>query len=970
MGRSDYLVQAGVGFDVDRSGARKTIGLFESLANTLNSVAMKSTAKGFEQTEKDYAASMKKIEKIDQEATEALRKSSTKAAQQTQKALQRSMPKPLTDAQKKKMSTKEITEYEDKFKKSMKGMESSYSKYVKNAEKMGIKVRKAQGGFGTGQSVTDFQKKDVEQRKRLINLTKRMVKDEKERIANMKKRGQATEAAEAELEALVKQEKAMVNLNEDLTQQERKLDKIKRKNARDERKAEKTRAVEQKKQIQRLKAVQQGFQRIGQVASMTAGKIKAGIQNAFVIGTAAATAFFYKMQPLAETVMDFEKTIVNANSVFNVTKKELHEVSDTMVNFTLRYGVSAQETATGLYQLASAGLSAAESQEVLQHTMKLAMATQGDHNTLAKLTTQTIMGFGMEMTDAGMLTDKFAHTIQKSLVEWQDLSSSVKFAMPFFVATGQSIDELLGGLEVLSNRALEAGIAGRGLRQALAQFAKHASDNESAFAKMGVSLMDAEGNMKALSAIALEAKAAFGDVTDLEALTAMLEDMNVRGATAFALLVQNADEFDNAVRTVANSTGEATRMADIQQESLAMQIQRVKNALLAPFLLADEVGAAQGSLNEFTLRIKELVDEFTQFFIVIGPDGQETYSKHGESLKQFVLAVLEEAVIVIRQLKDVFLEQDSGLETFASLLKVATAPLKALLSIIEFLGPSSLKWYAGLKIVTAILPISNILTIMAARAQMMLMYAMAQGIPIHKVSTMQMMKDMGLMPTWIAGKIAMAKSIDLSAGSLFVEGLMATSTSRAYMLYAASVAMATIKITAFVVGTKMLIDLMGPLGAAIAGVAAALYLLNMMKATEGALDIYKEPFTAAAIALAAGTIIAVGSWALYKKFASQASQAHGGSGGDLPDMKFNKERSYDGGGTFLPTYDNGGMTTEHGMAMLQKGETVIPKTQNMLGGGITLNMGDVNVQDGEDFAERVAAALPSALQRVNDSGAI
>ena len=112
MGRSDYLVQAGVGFDVDRSGARKTIGLFESLANTLNSVAMKSTAKGFEQTEKDYAASMKKIEKIDQEATEALRKSSTKAAQQTQKALQRSMPKPLTDAQKAKMSTKEITEYE------------------------------------------------------------------------------------------------------------------------------------------------------------------------------------------------------------------------------------------------------------------------------------------------------------------------------------------------------------------------------------------------------------------------------------------------------------------------------------------------------------------------------------------------------------------------------------------------------------------------------------------------------------------------------------------------------------------------------------------------------------------------------------------------------------------------------------------------------------------------------------------
>ena len=61
MGRSDYLVQAGVGFDVDRSGARKSIGVFESLANTLNTVATKSAQKGFEQTEKDYAASMKQI---------------------------------------------------------------------------------------------------------------------------------------------------------------------------------------------------------------------------------------------------------------------------------------------------------------------------------------------------------------------------------------------------------------------------------------------------------------------------------------------------------------------------------------------------------------------------------------------------------------------------------------------------------------------------------------------------------------------------------------------------------------------------------------------------------------------------------------------------------------------------------------------------------------------------------------------
>jgi hypothetical protein len=82
-------------------------------------------------------------------------------------------------------------------------------------------------------------------------------------------------------------------------------------------------------------------------------------------------------------------------------------------------------------------------------------------------------------------------------------------------------------------------------------------------------------------------------------------------------------------------------------------------------------------------------------------------------------------------------------------------------------------------------------------------------------------------------------------------------------------------------------------------------------------------------------------------------------------------QDFDTGGTFLgTTYDSGGPTTEHGMAWLQKGETVNSKTGNMLEGGITLNTGDVHVQDGEDFANRVAEALPAAIRRVSDSGGI
>ena len=73
----------------------------------------------------------------------------------------------------------------------------------------------------------------------------------------------------------------------------------------------------------------------------------------------------------------------------------------------------------------------------------------------------------------------------------------------------------------------------------------------------------------------------------------------------------------------------------------------------------------------------------------------------------------------------------------------------------------------------------------------------------------------------------------------------------------------------------------------------------------------------------------------------------------------------------MPMYANGGRTSNgHFPVLVEGGETIIPKTQNMLGGGVTLNMGDVYTNDAEDFAERVAEALPLALRRQNDIGGI
>ena len=254
------------------------------------------------------------------------------------------------------------------------------------------------------------------------------------------------------------------------------------------------------------------------------------------------TLFYYKINQVVEGIKGFQQELMNAQSIFQTTNETLYGLSNQIVEFGTQFGVSYNNAAKGLYQFASAGLSADDSMKVLNDTLKLSMAVQGDHNTISKLTTQVIFGFGLEMDEATAVTDKFAHAINKSLIEYQDLASAIKFSMPFFVSTGQSLDTLLGALQVLTNRALEAGIAGRGLRQSLAEFTQHADDNNAAFRKLGVEILDAEGNMKSLTNIAQQFNDVLGeDVTDMEVMMALMEDLNVRGATAFVHLVQNAD---------------------------------------------------------------------------------------------------------------------------------------------------------------------------------------------------------------------------------------------------------------------------------------------------------------------------------------------------------------------------------------------------------------------------------------------
>jgi len=332
-----------------------------------------------------------------------------------------------------------------------------------------------------------------------------------------------------------------------------------------------------------------------------------GALNTISIATLAATAGMgLAYAGVAKQAIEFERTLVNMNSILAESKEVMWGIGREVVELSKRYNKSADEIASGSYHLASAGLKANEIMGVLTPTLQLAVATQGDFTKISKDVVQTIKGFGMEMSKAQHVADIMVYTIQHSLVTWDKLGEGIKFAMPWFAAAGLTFEELAAAVGLLSDRALEAGIGGRGLRQSLAMLIREVSEGKDKFSEMGISVADAEGNMLPLLDIVKQFRAAYPEM-NVEAIAAMMELLGIRGATAFSHLVVGMEEYEEKLNSLSKASGTAARVAEEQMSSIGAQLQILKNQFLAPFKTREFADSVRLILEE----IKPLILEFT-----------------------------------------------------------------------------------------------------------------------------------------------------------------------------------------------------------------------------------------------------------------------------------------------------------------------------------------------------------------------
>jgi TP901 family phage tail tape measure protein len=895
-GGNPISVAANFRLAFDTRSATRTATKYDAAMSNMVANGAKQMEKADRAAKTAYKNTMKELETANTAAEQRFAKNSKRTIAQ----IQQDQQKAYTAAQKGVMARQHPKSGSYKkaaaeYRAAMVAMRQVNKQYAAEMKKYGI-----QAMSGNKFAAQTFGQNTPQQRKRAINHMRNMI--------------QLGKFQGHQLKAANNIKRTMQKIDEQLIQLEKSKAYILASNSKKAQMAARILNQELQKNRINFKMMKQAAQEVNMQLNQMASQITMGLTQALMTSTMLMVGLGFQVSKLASEFQEFEQELRNANSIWQTTNDVLYEASDTILKFGTNYGITLQDATEGLYQMASAGLSANESQEMLQATLRLSMAVQGDHEALAKLTIQVLKGFGKEMSEAAAETDKMAYAINKSLIQWEDLASGVKFAMPFFVSMNQETEQLYGALEVLADRALEAGISGRGLRQALAQFAKHAEDNTAAFNKMGIATQDANGEFLQLTEIASNFAEAFGDsYTDAEMMTQLLEDFNVRGATAFVHLVQNAEEFNFRVNDLVNSTGAAKEMADKQNESIKNQVQIMKNAFKATLFASDATYEHLGAMNELDYLLKVLVTDFRDFMFIQTETGL-ILSKNGETIKNLIIGALKEFILLFRVLYKAFQRMNPTTEEFVGIMHALTLPLKIVAEVFALLGKGTFEAVIMFKMLNSIIPQNTIFTLMQAQAQMT-----AMGVDQARIGTMmQLGAAIGAVNmAMFAGLLLMNKE----AEGYQVLGKALVVAAGAAMGYSMAIALAR---------DPAKVNVPYAVAAAAAGAAAMLAFTGVMKKTMIPPEMDYQPV-------------------------------------DLSNLE---APVMDLGGMYIPTYDNGGVTSEHGLAMLQKGETVIPKTRNMLdGGGITLNIhGDV--YDGDNFAQKISEVLPNALRMTDRTGGI
>lgn len=308
-----------------------------------------------------------------------------------------------------------------------------------------------------------------------------------------------------------------------------------------------------------------------------------------------------------KTAVDFDKSMRNVNSIAQLSEKQLAKLEDQVKSLAGRTAQSPQTLAEGLYDLVSSGFDANESMKVLAASAKAATAGLTTTEVSTKAVAASLNAYRMPASRAKQVSDVLFRTVDRGVVSFEELSSTIGDVLPFASSLGVKLNEVGAATATMTKAGISPAETMTRLKAIMSSLLKPSEALTATLKQMGYEsgeqIIKAKGLEGTLLALA---KATGGSKTEMAALFP-----NIRAlGGALALTGENAGAAKKDLDQLRDSAGATNRALAEQSKSVAFQWNKLKaQAQTLAIDIGDKVIPALRDMLEILTNPKLTLDE-------------------------------------------------------------------------------------------------------------------------------------------------------------------------------------------------------------------------------------------------------------------------------------------------------------------------------------------------------------------------
>lgn len=311
--------------------------------------------------------------------------------------------------------------------------------------------------------------------------------------------------------------------------------------------------------------------KLGEMQEKLAGQVR----NVGLALAAAGATMTATLAGLGKITLDFQTSMRNTNSIAKEMEGTFRKTFETVAKLGPKLGTNQgpRQLAEALYDINSSGFSGQEGLNVLAAAAKAASAGMTDAKTAAGVITQSLNAYGASSAQAGQFADIMFRTVEKGVITFEQLASSIGQVNASAKGTGVSFEEVNAGIAVLTQRGSSAGSAVTGLRNLIQQLSAPTKEAQELLDAYGISAGEAAIRSKGLAGVVADLYKRTGG--NKVALRRILGDQESADAAAKLVGPDQGALFQQRIGEAGSASGAADSALAEQRKALMFQLQEI-----------------------------------------------------------------------------------------------------------------------------------------------------------------------------------------------------------------------------------------------------------------------------------------------------------------------------------------------------------------------------------------------------------